>query len=136
MPLGLSGGMPSSTITPSRVGGISSAMVRGAGRSSDSGMLNGRPSGRMPRACSSDTAVSRRPDYYRAHVELGAYHSNRGDFTRAVAPLRRALDLAPDEPNVRFALGATYLNLGMFGEAEQRSEEHTSELQSLRHLVC
>jgi tetratricopeptide (TPR) repeat protein len=67
-----------------------------------------------------ETAVSRRPDYYRAHVELGAYHSNRGDFTRAVVPLRKALDLAPDEPNVRFALGATYLNLGMFAAAEQQ----------------
>src|SRR5258705_3985034 len=40
-------------------------------------------------------------------------------------------------------LGFGYRDLGMgtflrsgFGSEERRSEEHTSELQSLRHLVC
>ena len=36
-------------------GSVSLLHARGSGRSSHSGMLNGRPSGKMPRACSSET---------------------------------------------------------------------------------
>src|ERR1035441_2417918 len=49
-----------------------------------------------------------------------------GDSSRSLALLREARNYAPDNPNVQFEFGAMAL----------RSEEHTSELQSLRHLVC
>ena len=48
------------------------------------------------------TAVSLQPDYYRAHLELGAYYFNRGDYTQALAPLRTAVDFAPESR--RYAL--------------------------------
>src|SRR5438045_4462123 len=39
-----------------------------------------------------------------------------------------------DRPADRFRRGAGLDRIG--GQAGERSEEHTSELQSLRHLVC
>src|SRR5262245_18049192 len=53
-------------------------------------------------------------------------------------------DPASDLPATTLALGATYVVQGPNGTREiaagdfyeGRSEEHTSELQSLRHLVC
>src|SRR5205814_4784140 len=62
-------------------------------------------------------------------------------------PTRRSSDLGPSpapraagpwttrqSPCLRASQGRTLRHL--FGRAKRRSEEHTSELQSLRHLVC
>src|SRR5437899_9982216 len=48
-------------------------------------------------------------------------------------PTRRSSDLLTRRPN---ALAAGRWRDGDEGPARRRSEEHTSELQSLRHLVC
>src|SRR5262245_63502348 len=42
----------------------------------------------------------------------------------------------PDRNGRSCALGARYLQRPVEGVHAVRSEEHTSELQSLRHLVC
>ena len=68
-PLGLRGGMASITVMLSRVGGNRSAMARGSGSASLSGMLKGRPSGKMPRACTSEdgTVVQRLGVQFQPH---------------------------------------------------------------------
>jgi tetratricopeptide (TPR) repeat protein len=66
------------------------------------------------------TAVRKEPQYYRAHTELGAYFYNRGDSKKAQTSLETAAELAPDEPLVLFALGATYSDQGMYAESEQQ----------------
>src|SRR5258705_9231413 len=44
--------------------------------------------------------------------------------------------LAPYGASALFAAGGTGEYFSLYGEEYGRSEEHTSELQSLRHLVC
>src|SRR5437899_6585878 len=48
-------------------------------------------------------------------LNLGLAEFKQGEFQAAIAPFRAAIAAEPDN---------------------MRSEEHTSELQSLRHLVC
>src|SRR5437899_10074930 len=57
---------------------------------------------------------------YRHHQDLHSF------------PTRRSSDLFAE--NQRVHQGGTIF--GLHREPEDRSEEHTSELQSLRHLVC
>src|SRR5262245_64922836 len=57
----------------------------------------------------------------------------------AVFALERVLALQPDNHLARAEIARAYLALGERDAARrefERSEEHTSELQSLRHLVC
>ena len=64
-------------------------------------------------------AVSLQPSYYRAYVDLAAYHYNRADYAQALPLLKQAANFAPDEPRARFALGNVYFCLGSYAEAEQ-----------------
>lgn len=64
-------------------------------------------------------AVLLQPSYYRAYVDLAAYHYNRADYAQALPLLKQAANLAPDEPRARFALGNVYFCLGSYREAEQ-----------------
>src|SRR5262249_60106630 len=56
-------------------------------------------------------------------------------------PTRRSSDLSSWRPEALWLLGEAHLLAGHLGQAgallaEARSEEHTSELQSLTNLVC
>src|SRR5436853_3162453 len=54
--------------------------------------------------------------------------------------LFRSVRLGPTEPHAlpqhARDLGDVGIGVGVVGAAADRSEEHTSELQALRHLVC
>src|SRR5438045_5375159 len=52
----------------------------------------------------------------------------------ALAHYKKATEIAPNYSPAYNLLGYAYRQQGDI--AKQRSEEHTSELQSLRHLVC
>src|SRR5437899_6247753 len=64
------------------------------------------------------SALTTDPSSAEAYNTLGSLYVRRGDWGRAREALSKAIDLEP-----KFA-------------SAHRSEEHTSELQSLRHLVC
>src|SRR5262245_65239521 len=65
-----------------------------------------------------------------SHQLLG---SQRGQSADAGLDLPHVADGLDDVSRARFALGADH---GRPFADPPRSEEHTSELQSLRHLVC
>src|SRR5438093_6445744 len=61
-----------------------------------------------------------------------------GNYEPAEAYYKKALELDPDQSYLQYRYGSMLNQLGRFSEAEKylRSEEHTSELQSLTKLVC
>src|SRR5437899_6400250 len=48
----------------------------------------------------------------------------------------KAVAIQADAADVEAVKGAVEKTVATFGRLDVRSEEHTSELQSLRHLVC
>ena len=76
-PSALRRGIPRITVAESRTGEIESAMFRGGGKASDSGMLNGNPSGNTPRACTSAKVPLRKASLFKAHPirPYGANHN-------------------------------------------------------------
>src|SRR5205814_4834740 len=62
-------------------------------------------------------AVAMQPDFAEAWSDLGQARKALLDDAGAFLAFRKSVELSP-------------------GNAVSRSEEHTSELQSLRHLVC
>src|ERR1035438_8428367 len=64
-----------------------------------------------------------RPDSPDVRSNLGAALAGTGRYAEAIVEYQAALKQGPKDPRI-------WLNLAL------RSEEHTSELQSLRHLVC
>src|ERR1035441_5281296 len=68
--------------------------------------------------------------------EIGQLENALGDSDAAVAAGRRAFELAPEDGRITADLAYLLTANGQNAEASVRSEEHTSELQSLRHLVC
>src|ERR1039458_5181942 len=67
---------------------------------------------------------------------LGWVYQTRGQYNLATVELKKALTLAPNDPEILYHLGVVYSKTKQPAAARDRSEEHTSELQSLRHLVC
>ena len=63
-------------------------------------------------------ALQVEPNYYRSYQALGAFHFSRANYPEAAKYLARAVELAPNEPNLHFALGSVYLDLGQFAGAE------------------
>src|SRR3712207_7228263 len=59
-----------------------------------------------------------------------------GEHERAIESYRRALRIQPKHARAHANLGNVLLDGGRLEEAERRSEEHTSELQSRQYLVC
>src|SRR2546429_2546755 len=60
-----------------------------------------------------------------------------GELQDAAAALREAIRLQPDSAGTHTTLATVLRQLGdAQGAAAERSEEHTSELQSRLHLVC
>src|SRR2546422_2780309 len=62
-----------------------------------------------------------------AHYTLGTVLKQQGRLPEAANALREAIRLQPDFAGAHTTLAAVL---------RQRSEEHTSELQSRLHLVC
>src|SRR5256884_5830459 len=74
-----------------------------------------------------------------AHTFLGWTYHFQGRVEEAIAECKRAIELDPEFGNPYNDIGAYLIELGRFDEAIpwlERSEEHTSELQSRLHLVC
>src|SRR2546425_6859169 len=69
---------------------------------------------------------------FRSLSSLGVVLAREGRYEEAIANYKRALALNPRLPATQINLGLAYFKKGDF----QRSEEHTSELQSLAYLVC
>src|SRR5262245_55548387 len=65
--------------------------------------------------------------------ELFALTSREGDRVRVLTLSEQIDRVLAQGPHAPFGLA---LAIGTAGERVARSEEHTSELQSLRHLVC
>src|ERR1035441_1360260 len=64
-------------------------------------------------------------------------HSNSISKAAAARATYGFLRLHPDNPNMTSVIMAPTRSFGQREKrTSQRSEEHTSELQSLRHLVC
>src|SRR5437868_11840341 len=61
---------------------------------------------------------------------------SRRDFNDAIRLLEKEKELGALELNDLFILTYVYCLAGEVGKAENRSEEHTSELQSRFDLVC
>src|SRR5205814_9654074 len=90
------------------------------------------------------------PEIAEIHANLGLIYFEERKFGEAVPELRRALKLKPALANSATILALSLSELGRYSEAlpglekgfrstdseTKRSEEHTIELQSLRHLVC
>src|ERR1035441_1975866 len=87
------------------------------------------------RACEAD---STRPE---SILGLGITLIHDGRPAEALAPLDKYLSLHPDHEQALFGQAVALQQTGKHAAAVEqyrkvRSEEHTSELQSLRHLVC
>jgi TolB-like protein len=70
-----------------------------------------------------ERAVALDPAYARAHLELGATYATRADYlglpelrVRAVASLRRAIELHPESPRAWRELGAVLVSMGQVSE--------------------
>src|SRR2546425_2623832 len=74
---------------------------------------------------------------FRSHFYLGEIYYNRGLNDEALVALERAVELNPDNANAHYLMAFVLGDLGRHQDARVlRSEEHTSELQSLAYLVC
>ena len=58
------------------------------------------------------------PANYRSFVDLGNFYIQRDLYSQSLEPLRQAVALAPDEPNVRYHLALAQMSLGQFQAAE------------------
>src|SRR5437879_8043363 len=106
----------------------------GLGRPEDSGEAQ-RQALQLAERC-----VKLDPDDARA-LYLGAVAlSATGEKTKAREWAKRAVAMDPDDSAVLYNVACVYALLGLADSAidclEQRSEEHTSELQSPMYLVC
>jgi Flp pilus assembly protein TadD len=57
------------------------------------------------------------PDDAERLTALGTIYGQHGDLESALAPLRRAADLAPERPQMQYNLAFTYYRMGRFQEA-------------------
>ena len=58
------------------------------------------------------------PNNYRFYRDLGNFYIQRDQYSQSLAPLKKAVALAPDEPDPRYYLAAAYMSLGQFQAAE------------------
>src|SRR5437899_9525095 len=79
-----------------------------------------------------EKAKKREPEKESIREALGIAYFRIGRWEEAEAEFRTLIELAPVNDYAHYALGRC---LEKQGRQRERSEEHTSELQSLRHLV-
>src|ERR1039458_5835669 len=89
------------------------------------------------------SALAQAPQDVKSRAALGLALVESGHFDEASSYLSGVVKLDPQNGPVWMGLAEISLAGGdqkralkLFGQALTRSEEHTSELQSLRHLVC
>jgi len=58
------------------------------------------------------------PGNYRFYRDLGNFYIQRDQYNQSLEPLRKAVALAPDEPDARYYLAGAYMSLGQFQAAE------------------
>ena len=72
----------------------------------------------QPALAAFEKARELEPGYFRTYQNLGGYYYHRGDIAKFAEYQKKAVDLAPDEPNQRSNLAIAYRDLGRFKEAE------------------
>ena len=70
-------------------------------------------------AASYQKAADLRPDYYLPHLEFGTFYYQRGEYQQAEPHMRRAMEIAPDNPAALATLTALYGSWGRFADAER-----------------
>src|SRR5438046_6168704 len=94
------------------------------------------PAAAQPSVSSAAAVTSPAPSIVDQLLREAKEFRERGDTTNALARFQEALDGEPDNTAVLQEMAQTYESMQMFDRANDRSEEHTSELQSLTNLVC
>jgi uncharacterized protein HemY len=69
------------------------------------------------------TVLKTLPDNFGANVNLGRALAKTGDFANAVAPLQKAISLAPDRPQPHLDLADVYDKLGKPDDANRERAE-------------
>jgi len=70
-----------------------------------------------------EKALALNPDLSSAHVALGRLYDAQGQYTRALAEQKRAVELDPTNADAFFFSGATNLKMGRFDAAEDDLKE-------------
>ena len=78
-------------------------------------------------------AVVREPGFFEAHVNLAGVLWRVGEFERALAHAKAAVDLAPEHPQCVRMLGSTLLQMNRVDEAERELRRALALSQVLAH---
>ncbi len=68
-------------------------------------------------------AIALKPDYVRAHAEIGRLLASKGDYAGAVKSFNTALSFDAKDTSVMKELGVTYVSMNMLKEAEKVFEQ-------------
>src|SRR5262249_3635383 len=82
------------------------------------------------------TKIGRHDEALRTSRKLAEAYFNAGSYTPALQQCEMILTREPNAPEILAMLGEIEQRLQNFRRIRIRSEEHTSELQSLTNLVC
>jgi serine/threonine protein kinase len=66
-----------------------------------------------------ERATEAQSDYFRTWQNLGAFNLKHGHFSEAAKYHKKAVDLAPGEPNLHWNLAVAYMDSGRFDDARQ-----------------
>src|SRR5207244_13206079 len=75
--------------------------------------------------------IAKWPGDIRPHLLLGQAYLEKREPAKAADAYRKVIALAPKDPQGPYLVG-----VALRAQRKNRSEEHTSELQSPDHLVC
>ena len=86
---------------------------------SDNKSLGDLPSSADPVAVAilSSGEFEAQPDYFEAHINLGIYWDNRGDFTKAISLFKKAIQIQPQNAEGYFTLANSFYNNKKWEEA-------------------
>ncbi len=68
-------------------------------------------------------AIALKPDYVRAHAEIGRLLASKGDYSAAIKSFNTALSFDPKDTSVMKELGLAYVSTNMLKEAEKVFEQ-------------
>jgi Tfp pilus assembly protein PilF len=81
------------------------------------------------------SVVQEHPDTVQAHLKLGTLKSDAGNFEAAVDELEKALRLAPQSPDVRYALAIALRGAGKDAEAKEHFEYSTRAQEAIARAM-